>query len=92
MSLQHDATVFISGMLAAGFLVAVLFFVKFRRQTGDRLFSFFAAAFALLFAQRVMLAFAPHASVHVEWFYLIRLLAFLLIIAGIVDKNRAARE
>jgi len=91
MNLQHDATVFISGMLAAGFLVAVLFFVKFRRQTGDRLFAFFAAAFALLFVQRVMLGFAPYAPVHVEWYYLIRLLAFLLIIAGIVDKNRAER-
>ena len=92
MSLEHDATLFISGMVAAGFLIAVLFFFKFQRETGDRLFAFFATAFALLFMQRVMLAFAPHAPVRVEWYYLIRLLAFLLIIAGIVDKNRSARE
>jgi hypothetical protein len=91
MSASSDLTIFISGMLAASYAVAALFFLRFWRQTGDRLFGFFAASFSLLLIQRVGLTFAPH---WIEWlapYYLIRLLAFALIIAAIIDKNRAAR-
>jgi hypothetical protein len=88
MSNLHDATLFISGMLAAGYLVAGLYFLKFWRQTGDRLFAFFAAAFGLLFLQRVALTLASDLVADTAWYYMVRLLAFGLIIVAIVDKNR----
>lgn len=90
MSNVHDATLVISGMLAAGYLVAALFFMKFWRETADRLFAFFAAAFGLLFVQRIALAVASDLVTDTAWYYAIRLLAFALIVIAIVDKNRNA--
>lgn len=89
MSDTHDVTMFISGMLAAGYAIAALYFLKFWRQTRDRLFGFFAASFALLLIQRLALALATDMIDDTAWYYLIRLLAFALIIIAIVDKNRS---
>lgn len=90
MSASHDVSMFISGMLAAGYAVAALYFLKFWRQTRDRLFAFFAASFALLFVQRIALALATDLIADAHWYYVVRLLAFVLIIVAIVDKNRAS--
>jgi hypothetical protein len=87
----REVSLFISGMLATGYVVVATYFLRFWRQTGDRLFAFFAAAFALLFVQRVALALASHLVHDTAWYYLIRLLAFGLIIMAIADKNRATR-
>ena len=43
-------------MLAAGFLVAAAFFLRFWRQTRDPFFIAFALGFAVLAVQRVLLA------------------------------------
>jgi hypothetical protein len=79
-----------SGMLVMGYFVVGLFFLRFWRETRDRLFGIFAAAFWLLAVQRfllVVLELTPRDDV---WLYGLRLLAFVLILTAIVDKNRAA--
>lgn len=81
---------FISGVLVLAYLVAAAFFVRFRRETGDRLFLFFAVAFGLLAVQRSALAASALLPLEPVWYYVLRLAAFLLILAGIVDKNRAS--
>ena len=81
--------VFFAGLLVMGYSVAALFFLRFRQETGDRLFAFFAAAFGLLALQRVLLTTGPRWGVDEIWYYVMRLLAFLLIIIAIADKNRA---
>ena len=79
----------ISGALSMGYIVAAMFFLKFWSSSHDRLFGLFAAAFALLALQRVLLPYSPFEA---AWpLYLIRLAAFVLIIIAIVDKNRAGR-
>lgn len=78
----------IAGMLAAGFSVAALFFLRFWATTRDRLFAWFALAFALLAAQRIATVIGPHWTDATLWMYLLRLVAFLLILAAIIDKNR----
>ena len=90
MSALRDATLFVSGMLAAGYLVAAVYFLKFWKQTGDRLFGFFAAAFGLLVVQRLALTLASDLVATTAWYYVVRLLAFGLIVVAIVDKNRSA--
>jgi hypothetical protein len=79
-----------SGVLAAGYAVAGLFFLRFWRASRDRLFLFFAGAFGLLVVQRLALTWAVLSGVDTFVFYVVRLVAFLLILAGIVDKNRQA--
>jgi len=76
---------FISGLLVMGYCVAGLFFLRFWRDSADRLFGWFALAFFLLAVQRVLTGLFINA----EALLLIRLVAFLLIVAAIADKNRA---
>jgi len=79
----------ISGALAAGYLVAALFFLSFWRETRERLFAFFAGAFVLLALQRVALAWAMVSQRDTTGYYALRLAAFVLILIAILDKNRA---
>ena len=80
---------FIAGMLVAAYLVAALFFFRFWRAARDRLFAYFAGAFVLLAVQRAALAAAADLPIEVHWYYVLRLLAFVLIIVAIIDKNRS---
>jgi amino acid transporter len=79
----------ISGAILMGYLVAGLFFLRFWRDTRDRLFLIFAVAFVILGAQRLALALAREMLETQTGLYLIRLFAFLLILGAIVDKNRS---
>ena len=80
----------VSGAMVMGYLVAGLFFLRFWRDTRDRLFAIFAGAFWLLAVQRGVLTVAVHqgeeGSVGI---YGLRLVAFLLILYAIIDKNRS---
>ena len=80
----------LSGALAALYAVIGLFFLRFRTRTGDRLFSMFAGAFFLLAAQRVAITIAREWGEDTAWLYGLRLVAFVLIIVAIADKNRGA--
>ena len=84
--------VFLTGALAAACAVAGLFFLRFWRDTRDRLFLLFACAFWLM---------AVNRGFHVPWqdeatgraaIYLVRFAAFALIAVAIVDKNRSSRK
>lgn len=81
---------FIAGLLVMGYAVAALFFARFYRVSGDRLFLFFASGFLLLAVQRTSLAVmvARNLEASTTLLYVLRLAAFLLILAGILDKNR----
>jgi hypothetical protein len=82
----------VSGAIILGNLVVGLFFLRFWKETADRLFLIFGLAFWLLAVQRISLVlFAgnPDADVYL---YLIRLTAFVMIIIAILDKNRAVRQ
>jgi hypothetical protein len=78
---------FVSGMIAMGFLTAGLFFFRFWRRTGDRLFIAFGLAFCLLSLNHVLLAAAGIPREELSWVYLIRLAAFALIIVAVAAKN-----
>ena len=81
---------FIYGLVAMGFAVCALFFVRYWRQTHDRLFAFFATAFGLMALERAAVVVADQRMENVSWLYLMRLLAFVTIAWAIVDKNRRA--
>ena len=77
------------GTIAMASTVVALFFLRFWRETGDRLFAMFALAFLLLGITRLGLALTPQDPTegHTYWYW-VRLTAFLLILVAIVDKNR----
>ncbi len=78
------------GMNAAVFGAIGLFFLRFWTQTRDRLFALFAAAFGIMAVQQVLVALVRPGDESRHWFYVLRLVAFVLIIAAIVDKNRTS--
>ncbi len=80
-----------SGVLLMGYAVAALFFLRFWKETRDRLFGIFAGAFFLLALQRFALAVVPAHGQDPVFLYSVRLLAFALILWAIIDKNRSAR-
>lgn len=79
---------FLSGAVALGFLVCSLIFLKFWKRTRDELFLAFAMAFTLLGIGQTVLALANIPTEEKGSLYLIRLVAFLLILFAIYRKNR----
>jgi hypothetical protein len=79
------------GALAMGLAVAGLFFVRFWRKTRDRLFALFALSFFVMAANRVQLSLSSLRGLRGDHFYWVRLLAFALILAAILDKNRSRK-
>jgi hypothetical protein len=80
---------FFAGMLAAGFTVCALFFVRFWTRTKDGLFLAFAIAFALLALQQWLTVFLGLPEEDRTWIYLLRLAAFVVLIFAILRKNMA---
>ena len=79
---------FMWGALAMCSATCGLFFLRFWHQTRDRLFVLFGAAFLVLALNWTVLALGRPSDESRHWVYVIRLAAYLLLIAGIVDKNR----
>jgi hypothetical protein len=84
---------FLLGAIAMGFGMAALCFLRFWRQTRDRLFAFFALAFLVLCVNRIVLAIvAAPQGFRGDHFYWVRFVAFLIIILAVVDKNRSQKS
>jgi hypothetical protein len=79
---------FLMGAIAMASIVAALFFLRFWRDTGDRLFLIFSASFLLLAVTRVGLVLSQARQEGNTLWYWVRLVAFILILVAIVDKNR----
>ena len=79
---------FLNGAICMACFTIALFFFRFWRRTADRLFFIFGAAFLLLMIERIVLVTIGASHEFAPFVYLVRLLAFVLIIIGIIDKNR----
>jgi len=82
---------FLGGALTVGYLVLGLFFLKFWRRTRDPLFITFAWAFWLMAGNQFAVSASGTYDLDVGWTYVLRLLAFVLIIVAIVRKNMEAK-
>jgi hypothetical protein len=79
---------FLQGVSAALAWVSGLVFFRFWRDTRDVLFVFFGAGFWILALSWTLLAVINPAGEGRPYIYAIRFLAFLCIIAGMIQKNR----
>lgn len=77
----------IGGIATASLLVG-LFFFRFWRATRDRFFLFFAISFWLEGLNRFLISRLVGPNETEPLYYLLRLLAYGLIIVAIIDKNR----
>jgi len=85
---MNEHVTFLQGICVTGAWVSGLFFVRFWRESRDALFGFFGAAFWLLALSWALLAlFSPTEEAR-PYIYGLRLIAFSLMIAGMIVKNR----
>ncbi|GAB4193459.1 MAG: hypothetical protein OHK0022_08370 [Roseiflexaceae bacterium] len=81
---------FAMGMIAMGFGVAGMFFLRFWKDTRDQLFAIFALAFFVFSLNRLGLAVIGQSNEAFTSLYVIRLIGFLFILVAIINKNRSA--
>ncbi|HEU4708156.1 MAG TPA: DUF5985 family protein, partial [Methylophilaceae bacterium] len=79
---------FLVGIIAALSLVIGMFFFRFWRKTHDRFFLFFALSFLIEACNRALMVSVSGWQESSPSYYMIRLLAYTLIILAILDKNR----
>ena len=77
----------ITGAICMGSLVIALFFLRFWRDSGDRFFLYFAASFFIEGLHRLYSAVNDAGGEDSPLHYLIRLLAYGLILWAILEKN-----
>ena len=82
----------LTGAIAVASLVASLFFLRFWRQTRDRFFLFFALSFLIEGLNRFALYALAGLDDQHPIYYVIRLVAYGLIVVAILDKNLKSRS
>jgi hypothetical protein len=82
---------FLNGVTACASLLAGLAFLRFYRQTSDRLFMWFAFAFWTLSSHWIALAVAQPPDEARHWFFVLRLAGFVLILVAVAEKNARGR-
>ncbi len=83
---------FLQGATMLASAAVAVFFLRYWRQTSDRLFAVFAAAFAVFALNRLLLAALDERSEARTWVYGLRALAFAMIAAAVLDKNVGKRR
>jgi Na+/proline symporter len=83
---------FLWGVLAALSLVVAVFFWRFWRRTRDAVFVGLAAGFTLLTIHWAALGIVNPNDETRHYLYLVRFFGFLVMIAGVVAKNRSPRR
>jgi hypothetical protein len=79
---------FLHGAVAMGCALVGIFFIRFWRESRDRLFLHFASAFWILSFSYVLLGLVAFATEWRVYVFVVRLFAFCMILYGILDKNR----
>jgi uncharacterized membrane protein HdeD (DUF308 family) len=78
---------FLLGIIATSSVTAGVFFLKFWKQTRDSLFLAFGMAFVVEGLNRCAVLLLAKPSEGNPYIYIVRLLAFLLILGAILHKN-----
>jgi hypothetical protein len=82
----------LGGGIAAASLIAGLFFLRFWKSSGDRFFLYFALSFLIEGVNRFVLYATVGPNEEDGLYYMIRVVAYGLIIFAIVQKNRERRR
>jgi hypothetical protein len=80
---------FLSGAVVLGFVTCALFFMRFWKRSREGLFLAFGLAFFLFGLGQTILTVGSIPTEERGSIYLIRLVAYLLILTAIIRQNRA---
>jgi hypothetical protein len=79
---------FLNGVSACGSLVAGILFLRFWRETNERLFLWFGFAFWMFALNWSAISLLPSADESRYLYFVPRLGGFVLILIAIIDRNR----
>ena len=82
----------LSGAIAMASLTIALFFIRFWRSSSDRFFLWFAMSFAIQGVHRLYVVLRDQGGEDSPLHYLIRLLAYGLILWAILEKNLPQKD
>jgi hypothetical protein len=82
-------TDFLHGAITLASATIGLFFLRYWRSSGDRLFVMFSAAFWLLSLHWLLSSVLPQLETHA---HVLRFAAFVLIALAVLDKNRIRKR
>jgi hypothetical protein len=82
----------LTGAIVMGSLVIALFFLRFWRNTHDRLFLYFSLSFGIEAVHRLYSTLSNDGGESSPLHYLVRLVAYGLIIWAILEKNLPTRR
>lgn len=83
---------FLRGGTMVALLGAAIYFYRFWKGTRDRLFLLFSFAFFVQSGSQIIVFWLGKTGDSSPEVYWLRLIAFILIIAGIVEKNLPAKK
>jgi len=83
---------FFGGAIVFGYALIGLYFLKFWKRTRDPFFGCFAFAFFVLGISRIIEAIEHTNQADTPLMYLFRLLAFVIIIVAITQKNLSSKK
>lgn len=86
--MTHDFVVFLQGVSSMGAYTSGVFFLRFWRERREPLFAYLGLAFFFIGLSWTLVAVLSPADEARPFVYGLRLIAFTLIIAGTVQKNR----
>jgi hypothetical protein len=82
----------VTGAMACASFVVGLFFLKFWKSSRDRFFLYFALSFWIQGLNRIHLGISGSSQEDSAGIYIIRLIAYVLILIAIWEKNREPRR
>lgn len=82
----------LTGAIALASMIVGLFFLRFWRNTRDRFFLYFSLSFWIQGINRIHIGLQGAEREDEAVVYLIRLVAYLLILMAIWEKNRPRKE
>jgi hypothetical protein len=82
----------LSGALLFAYAIAGVHFLRFWKRTDDRLFVHFVIAFWLFALNQLVSSVPVIANQTSGYEYVLRVLGFIVIIVGIIDKNFATKS
>jgi hypothetical protein len=85
---MDEANAFLNGASVVASGAIALFFLRFWRHSGDRLFAIFSLAFVVFALNRLTLVLLDENNENRTYVYLVRLAVFVLILLAIADRNR----
>ena len=83
---------FLNGAVAMACLAIGVYFLRFRRESGDRLFACLAGAFWIFAINYTVLGVLPMADERRAYAYVLRLVGFVTILIGLLIKDTELAE